>query len=207
MAQDVRGPTLFRTEVRAPVAGRVVARNALVGAIAAAGVRPMFTLARDGAVEMCADVSERDVLRLAAGQSVTLTSIGLAAPQTGAVRLVEPSIGSDTRRGGARMVIDDPSPVVDGRVLTAEIMVAETDILAVPATAVSADGPSALRVREGLVERVPVTAGVRDGDRIGVTAGLASGDSSSSRPRPSCARATPPIRTRAEEVVAQPQGP
>ncbi len=199
---------LARTEVRAPVAGLVVARNAQVGAVAAAEVEPMFTLVRDGAMEMRADVSEGDVLRLAVGQTVTLTSIGLAAPLTGTVRLVEPSINLDTRLGRARVAIDDPLQVVDGMLLTAEIVVAEADILAVPATAVSADGPSVMRVREGLVERIPVTTSIRDGDMIGVTAGLASGDLVVSQAAAFVREGDTinPIRDQADAAVAQLQG-
>lgn len=169
---------LARTEVRAPVAGLVVSRNAQVGAVASATGASMFTIVRDGAMEMRAEVPEGDLLRLVAGQTVTLASIGSAEPLTGRVHLVEPKIDLQTRLGRARIAIDDPSRVVDGMFLTAEILAAEGDVLAVPVTAVSAraDGAFVMRVREGTVERIPVATGIRDGRMIGVAAGLAAGD-------------------------------
>jgi HlyD family secretion protein len=170
---------LARTEVRAPVAGIIVARNAQVGAIAsAAGGPAMFTIVRDGALEMQAEVSEGDLLRLAPGQTVSLTGIGWPAAIAGTVRLVEPTIDTRTRLGHVRISIVDPEQVRVGMFLSADILVAEAQMLAVPVTAVSAgaDGATIMRVRDGVVERVAVTLGIRDGGLIGVAEGLSEGD-------------------------------
>lgn len=168
---------LARTEVRAPVAGLVVARNAELGAIASAAGAPMFTLVRDGAMEMRAELSEPDLLRVKPGQAVTLGAIGAVERLTGTVRLVDPSIDLGTRLGRARIIIADPSRVVMGMFLTAEILVAEAEVLAVPVTAVGTgtEGSAVMRVRDGTVERVPVVTGIRDGDLIGVAAGATEG--------------------------------
>ena len=83
---------LTRTEVVAPVAGEVVARNAQVGAIASAAAQPMFTLIRDGALELRAEVAEADLPRLTAGQGAQVVGVGTVQPITGTVRLVEPSV-------------------------------------------------------------------------------------------------------------------
>ena len=48
---------LSRTEVKAPVAGKIVARNARIGAIATAAGQPMFIITRDAALELRADVT------------------------------------------------------------------------------------------------------------------------------------------------------
>ena len=167
-----------RTEVRAPVAGLVVERNAQVGAIASATGPAMFTLIRDGAMELRAEMSEGDLLRLRAGQPAALSSIGLDAPIAGEVRLVEPSIDLSTRLGAVRIAIDETTDVVEGMFLTAEILAASSEDLAVPVTAVSTgpDGASVLRVREGVAERVPVATGIRDNLLIGVASGLSAGD-------------------------------
>ncbi|EYD77376.1 Cation/multidrug efflux pump, Membrane fusion protein (MFP) family [Rubellimicrobium mesophilum DSM 19309] len=169
---------LSRTEVKAPVAGLVVARNAQVGAIASAAGAAMFTVVRDNAMEMRADVSEQDLLRLRPGQVARLTSVEGAEPIAGTVRLVEPAIDPTTRLGTARIQIDDPSRVVKGMFLTAEVIVAEEDQLAVPVTAVgaNAEGATVMRVRDGMVERVPVTLGIRDGGLVGIAEGLSEGD-------------------------------
>ncbi len=165
--------SLDRTEVRAPVSGVVVARNAQVGGIASASQAPMFTLVRDGALELLAEVSEQDVLRLAPGQMVQLSGIGWPTPIAGEVRLVEPR--SIPAPGWAMFAFHHRSSLVrNGMFLSAEILVREAAGLAVPVTAVSAgaEGATVMRVVDGVADRVNVETGIRDGGLIGITEGL-----------------------------------
>ncbi|MBD3764407.1 MAG: efflux RND transporter periplasmic adaptor subunit [Rhodobacterales bacterium] len=163
-----------RTEIKAPVAGRIVARNAQVGAIASAQAQPMFEIVRDGALELRADVAEPDMQRLAPGQRVTLRAVGLAAPLTGTVRLVEPAIDAASRLGRVRITVDGSDGLRQGMFLEAEILVAERTALAVPVTAVgaSAEGATVMRVDDNRVARVPVATGIRDNGWVEIVSGL-----------------------------------
>ena len=166
---------LQRTLVIAPVAGLVTARNAQVGAIASAAGQPMFTLIRDGLLELHADVAERDVLRLAPGQPASLRAAGLADPLPGRVRLVEPTVDTASRLGRVRIAIDTPDRLRAGMFAEAEILVAEREALAVPVAAMG--DAEVLRVTAGgTVEQAPVTTGIRDGGLIEITSGLFSGE-------------------------------
>ncbi|GGH61272.1 efflux RND transporter periplasmic adaptor subunit [Frigidibacter albus] len=166
---------LQRTLVIAPVAGLVTARNAQVGAIASAAGQPMFTLIRDGLLELHADVAERDVLRLAPGQPASLRAAGLAEPLTGTVRLVEPTVDTASRLGRVRIAIDMPDRLRAGMFAEAEVLVAEREALAVPVAAMGA--AEVLRVTSGgTVEQAPVTTGIRDGGLIEITSGLFAGE-------------------------------
>lgn len=170
---------LTRTEVIAPVAGEIVARNAQRGAIASAAGQPMFTLVRDGALELRAELSERDLIRVAPGQTVVLRVAGLARPITGTVRRVEPAIDTATRLGHARITPDAPGVLKPGMYADAEIVAARKVALAVPVTAVStgADGASVMQVdAEGRVRRVAVETGIRDGGFVEIVKGLSGGD-------------------------------
>lgn len=169
---------LTRTNVIAPVAGEVVSRNALVGSVASAAGQPMFVIIRDGALELRADVAERDLLRLAPGQTAKMMAVGSTAPLTGTLHLVEPSIDTVTRLGRARISIDKPDQVRSGMFIDAEILVAERETLAVPVTAVgsNADGTTVMRVRDGLVERVVVQPGIRDAGFVEILSGIEEGD-------------------------------
>jgi HlyD family secretion protein len=169
---------LSRTEVKAPVGGKITARNARLGAVATAAGQPMFVMIRDGQLELRADVAEIDLLRLAPGQTARLSGIGMTERLTGAIHLVEPSIDPVTRLGRARIAIDDEAALREGMFVEAEILVAERDGLAVPLTAISTtpEGPVILRVRDGLVEQVAVKTGIRDGAYVEVIDGLAAGD-------------------------------
>jgi len=169
---------LSRTQVVAPVAGEIVQRNAQVGGIASAAGAPMFTIIRDGALELQADVAERDLLRLAAGQAARLMSVSSDEPLAGIVRLVEPSVDISTRLGRARITVDAPELLRPGMFVDAEILVAERNGLAIPVSAVGADanGATVMRVRDGLVERIVVETGIRDSGMVEILSGLQAGD-------------------------------
>ncbi len=169
---------LSRTEVRAPVAGKITARNARLGAIATAAGEPMFVMIRDGALELRADVAEADVMRLRAGQTARLRAVGMAGALTGTLRLIEPSIDPVTRLGRARIEIAEANDLRLGMFVEAEILVAEREALAVPLTALNTgpEGSMVMRVVDGLVEQVPVVTGIRDGGMVEIAQGLSAGD-------------------------------
>ena len=169
---------LARTQIVAPVSGQIAARNAQVGGIASGAGQPLFTIIKDGALELSADVAEIDLPSLTAGLPATLT---LAAGNTtlgGRIRLVAPTIDTTTRLGNARIAVD-PSPMVRaGMFAQADILVATLDAIAVPVTAVGQSGQNTTvkRVKDGLVSEVPVTTGIRQGGWVQILSGLALGD-------------------------------
>lgn len=169
---------LTRTEVKAPVAGLITARNATLGAIATAAGKPMFVMERDGALELRADLAEADLPRLKKGDPARLTAVGLAEPLEGTVRLIEPAIDPVTRLGRARISVDRPGVLLTGMFVEAEITLAAREGLAVPVTAVGMEAgkSTVMRVRDGVVERVAVVTGIRDGGLVEITSGLEPGD-------------------------------
>ena len=169
---------LSRTEVKAPVAGEIVERNARIGGIATAAGEAMFVIVRDSALELRADIAEADLLRLQVGQKASLRAVGGTGPLSGTVRLVEPRIDTVTRLGRARIEVDAPEGLRSGMYVEAEILVVERAALSVPVTAVGSDatGATVMRVRDGLVDRVSVRTGIRDGARVEIVEGLAVGD-------------------------------
>lgn len=170
---------LTRTQVVAPVEGEVLARNAQIGAIASAAGQPMFSLMRDGALELRVELSERDLLRIRAGQKALVRTSGSQDLLTGAVRLVEPTVDPLTRLGHARITLDTPGALRAGMYADAEILIIERTGLAVPVTAVTtgASGTSVMTVdAEGRVSRKMVTTGIRDAGLVEVTEGLSEGD-------------------------------
>ena len=169
---------MARTEVTAPVAGEITARNAQVGAIASAAGQPMFTLIRDAALELRADLSEADLTRVAKDQTAALTTVANAAPLQGIVRLVEPTIDTATRLGRARITITDSTSVRSGMFIEAAILVAEHKSIAVPVTAIGAfDGAATvMKVTDGTVTRIAVKTGIRDGGWVEILEGVVAGD-------------------------------
>lgn len=169
---------LTRTSVVAPVSGEVIERNALVGGIASAAGPVMFKLIRDGALELRADVAEADLVRLAPDQTAQMKAVGTSQPLAGVVRLVEPTIDAASRLGRVRITLDRPELVRSGMFVDATVLVVERKAIAVPVTSVGsgADGATVMRVRDGLVERIAVQTGIRDGGMVEILSGVVPGD-------------------------------
>jgi len=169
---------LARTEIKAPVAGVIVQRNANTGSIASAAGQPIFVILRDGLLELHADIAEQEVLRLAVGQRAEIRVAGAATPIAGTVRLIEPTVNATTRLGRVRIAIDDSSRVKWGMFADAVILAAERDALVVPISAVesSPSGFIALKVVDGVVREAPIVQGIHDRDRVEIISGLEQGD-------------------------------
>ena len=169
---------LARTAVKTPVGGVIAARNAKVGAIAVSTGNPLFTVIRDNAIELKADVPEGDLLRLKAGQIVHMSVAGTSSKVDGSVRLVDPVIDAVTRLGSVKIIIDDAAMARVGMFASAEIIVSERPVLSLPLTAVTAekDGMYVRKLDKDRVTMTKVDTGVQDGDFIEIAKGLAEKD-------------------------------
>ena len=169
---------LSRTEVKAPFAGEITARNAQLGAVASAQGQPMFTLIRDNALELRADVAETDLARIQLGQSVEIRLVGATAPVAGGVRLIEPSIDPVTRLGRVRISFEDTSAIRSGMYAEASILLRDATVVSVPITALGrVNGQTqVLSVKDGQARSVVVTTGMRDGGWVEISQGLSEGD-------------------------------
>jgi HlyD family secretion protein len=167
--------TIARTDVKSPVAGEITARNAQLGAMPNG---PMFTIMRDGLLELRADVSESDLIKLQVGQTAELTIAGASSPLMGTVRLVEPTIDPATRLGRVRISFADSGAVRAGMFVEAAILVAERETLAVPVTAVGAyNGKSTvMAIEKNIAGRKEVQTGIRMGGWIEIISGLSAGE-------------------------------
>lgn len=169
---------LARTEVKSPVAGTISVRNAKIGAIASGAGQPLFTVIRDGQIELVADVPEGDILRLKQGQKATVTIAGRAEPLTGSIRLVSPVIDSVTRLGSVHIALDDDAAARAGMYGSAAITVDEANGIALPLSAITTEGgkTTVRKVTDGTVQMVEIKTGIQDGAFIQVTEGLSEGD-------------------------------
>ncbi|WP_051484244.1 efflux RND transporter periplasmic adaptor subunit [Rhizobium sp. CF080] len=169
---------LARTGVKTPVAGVISVRNAKVGAIASGTGNPLFTIIKDGAIELVADLSETDIQKIKAGQKAIVTVAGGKVKIEGKVRLVSPTVDAVTRLGAVHIVIDDESGARAGMYGSAEIIIAETNALALPLSAVTTGrtGSTARKVEDNVVKQVKIETGIQDGGFVQVVSGLDAGD-------------------------------
>lgn len=165
---------LARTGVKTSVGGVISARTAKIGAIAAGAGNPLFTIIKDNAIELNADVAEGDLLKLKPGQAVHMNVAGTNTRVEGKVRSIEPVINAVTRLGTVKISIDDPDIARIGMYASAEVVVSERKVLSLPLTAVTSEDGSMVvrRVVDGVVTMTKVTTGVQDGDFIEIAEGL-----------------------------------
>jgi HlyD family secretion protein len=169
---------LARTDVKTPVAGVVSAKNAKIGAIAAGNADPLFTVIKDGAIELVADLSETDIQKIKVGQKAIVTVAGGNSKIEGKVRLVAPIVDQTTRLGSVHIAIDDESGARAGMYGSAEIIIAETRALALPLSAVntSRNGSFTRKVENNVVKQVDIGTGIQDSGFVEITSGLKAGD-------------------------------
>ncbi len=179
-AADNAHRTLGRVTVRSTFSG-IITRifrgpGALVDGTAAT---PVVELASEGGVELVADVTERDLLRIAPGQRATITFSYGAAPATGLVRTRAAALDAATGLGVVRIGVDRTDAPI-GAFGRAVVTVAHRDrVPVVPAAAVRnavADGAEVVRCAGGKAEVVAVQVGWRDVREVEIKGGLAPGD-------------------------------
>ena len=174
-AEDMRTRESLMT-VRAPAAGLVFERNVRIGDMGG-GTTPWFRIARDGEVELAADVSEDDLEKIHPGMAVRVI-LADQAQVTGVVRLVSPGVDTQTRLGRVRVSLPVRPDIRSGGFARANFLGISHSANAVPETAVryDADGASVMVVgANDKVIKVPVTTGQRGGGYVELLSGPAAG--------------------------------
>lgn len=166
-----------KLSVAAPVSGLVLERTVRPGDLAAGAGTPWFRIARDGQIELSADMSQDDLARIRPGQTATVTLPNGPAVQ-GRVRLVSPQIDPQTKLGEVRILLPVRSDIRAGGFARAEFDDAVGAVPALPETAIryDADGASVMVVgADNRVRRVPVQTGQRGSGLVEIVRGPPAG--------------------------------
>jgi HlyD family secretion protein len=152
-----------RLVLRAPVGGTVIARSISPGAISGGGTEPLFRIARDGLIELAAEVSEADLARVGRGApvEVNLPSGGVVQ---GDVRTLAPQIQEANQLGIVRIRLPVRSDLRAGGTATARFKGVSRNVIAVPEAAVqfSGRGPAVMVLPpDNRARRVAVRTGQR----------------------------------------------
>lgn len=164
---------LAQTRVLAPGDGIITARTATVGAVMPSG-QELFRLIKDGRLEWRATVAVSDMPQLAPGQVAEISVHG-QTPIQGRLRMVAPSIDTQTHNGLAYVDLPANSQVRAGAFARGFFKVGEGQALTVPQQAVLLrDGFSyVMRLDpKAKVLMTKVSVGRRVGDRVEITGGL-----------------------------------
>lgn len=169
-----------KAEIRAPAGGLVLSRSARLGAVVSSAGSGLFEIARDGLIELDAEVGETLLNSLAAGQKVGVSLTGGGGETIeGKIRLVSPMVDQTTRLGHIRVALPPSTRLRAGTFARGTVEVARSRGVVVPQTAVVADADKAVVqvVRNGVVESRTVTLGISTGSEVEVTKGLSDGES------------------------------
>ena len=167
-----------RMVLRAPVGGMILQRAIRPGDISgAAATTPYFRIARDGLVELDAELPDAKLAVVREGAPVLVT---LPTGETiqGKVRFVSPRVDQNTSLGRARVQLPFDKSLRPGSFAEARFSSSAAGVLSVPASAIryEAGGPSVMLVGDGnRVKQVPVKLGERSGDYVQLVQGPPAG--------------------------------
>ncbi|MBO3761249.1 efflux RND transporter periplasmic adaptor subunit [Ciceribacter sp. L1K22] len=169
---------LGRTEVKAPVDGVISARDAKIGAIASGSATPLFTMIRNGEIELVADVPEGEIGRIQTGMPAKVSIAGTRDSLPGKVRLVSPVVDPTTRLGSVHILVDESAGAKSGMYASAQIVIEEVTALALPQAALTTEraGTIARKVEDNVVKQVSVEIGIQDEGFVEIVNGLEPGD-------------------------------
>jgi HlyD family secretion protein len=169
------------TQIRAPVAGSLIARTVEPGWVVQAN-QVLMVLSPHGALQLVVQIDERNLGRLAVGQSALASADAYPADRFAAVvAYINPAV--DAQRAAVEVKLDVPDPPAYLRqdmTVSVDIAVAAKDnALVLPLAAIHEPrgaAPWVLRAEDGRAVRVPVRLGLVGTGLAEIEAGLAEGD-------------------------------
>lgn len=166
-----------RMVLRAPVSGMILQRTLRPGDIAAAGAAPYFRIARDGLIELDAEMPDAALSHVKIGDTVMVT-LGTGEHIAGKVRFISPRVDLNTNLGRARIELPYDIDLRPGSFAQAKFNAAAAGVLTVPASAVryEAGGASVMLVDDSnTVRQTTVKLGQRAGDFVELIDGPPAG--------------------------------
>lgn len=175
-----------RLDIRAPASGLVLTRDVEPGQIVGSGSGVLFRMAKDGEMELMAQLSEGDLATLRPGNSAIVTPVGGQTEFTGRIWQVSPVIDPQTRQGIARISIPYNEAIRPGGFAAARIVSGTATAPLLPESAVQTDAKGHfvyvinerneterrdVEVGQVSPKGVAVTRGLNGGERIVASAG------------------------------------
>ena len=164
-----------RLDIRAPAGGYVLERNVQVGQIVGAGSGVLFRLAKDGELELQAQLGEADLASVSNGVTATVTPVGDTRTFTGRIWQVSPVIDPQTRQGIARVSLPFDRALRPGGFANVQIRAGSITAPILPESAVQNDKEGSyvyIIDRQNKVVRRAVKTGTITPDGIAISEGL-----------------------------------
>ncbi|MBR2175261.1 MAG: efflux RND transporter periplasmic adaptor subunit [Sphingopyxis sp.] len=164
-----------RLNIVAPAAGLVLTRQVEPGQIVGAGSGILFRMARDGEMEMLAQMAEADLARVNVGTRATITPVGSNLSIAGQVWQKSPVINMDTRQGTVRIAVPYSEALRPGGFADARLIAGTAEAPLLPESAVQSgvEGNFVLVVdANNTIQRRPVKVGTVTDGGVSIASGL-----------------------------------
>jgi len=173
---------LANASIRSPFGGVVSERPANAGDVLQMG-SPILTIVDPAVLQLEASVPVDELAAIKVGAKVEFNVTGFSGRRfSGKVARINPTVDATTRQ--VRLYVTVPNgdrAIVAGAFAEGRVAVTSTRALTVPLAALDTKAAvvSVKRIKNGTVESVPVTLGVRDdvAERVEIRKGLQAGDS------------------------------
>lgn len=169
------GARAARLNIVAPAAGLVLTRAAEPGQIVSSGSGVLFSMARDGQMEMQARLAEADLARLAVGASAKVVPVGSERTFDGQIWQLSPTIDQTSREGIVRIALPYDLALRPGGFATATLASGTVTAPLLPESAILSDDKGAFVYvigSDNKAERRPVKTGEVSARGITVIEGL-----------------------------------
>ncbi|CAH0495044.1 efflux RND transporter periplasmic adaptor subunit [Novosphingobium sp. CECT 9465] len=173
------GARAARLNIVAPAAGLVLTRAVEPGQVVSSGSGVLFSLARDGQMEMQARLSEADIGRLSVGNVAEVTPVGTTRVLTGEIWQLSPTIDPQTRQGIARIALAYDAALRPGGFASASLRSGTIVAPLLPESAILSDEKGAyvfVVASDNKVRRRDVTTGEVSARGISVIKGLSGNE-------------------------------
>jgi len=159
----------------APAAGLLLERNVEPGQVVSPGSGTLFSIAKDGEIEMLAELGETDLASIAVGVPAQVVPVGTEKAFSGQVWQVSPVINPQDRQGMARIALAFAPELRPGGFATATINSGAIVAPMLPESAILSDDDGSFVFvvgKDNKAERRNVKTGLITSDGIAVIEGL-----------------------------------
>lgn len=128
-----------RLDIRAPASGLLLARNVEPGQVVGGSGAVLFRIAKDGEMEMRAQLAEADLAKLSVGAITKVTPVGATTAFTGRIWQMPPVIDPTSRQGMVRIALPYAKEIRPGGFATASLSSGSEMAPMLPESAVQSD--------------------------------------------------------------------
>lgn len=164
-----------RLDIRAPVGGYILERNVEPGQTVSQGSGVLFRMAKDGELELQAQLGETDLAVLSAGAPATVTPVGTDRQFAGTIWQISPTINAQSRQGIARIALPFDPALKPGGFASVDIKAGAVTAAILPESAIQNDREGSFVYiinKANKVQRRAVKTGIVTQQGIAISEGL-----------------------------------